>query len=531
MKKIWLLTKIQLSTALDFNISFGENKKKAKKKGFVFYIGFIILGVILSSSSYTYSFMLGTNLKMIGMVELLPELMMAITCVVTLMTTIYKVKGTLFDFKDYDLVMSLPVRTSDVVASRLLLLYWINILFTLIIMIPAEIAYGILAKPTILYYIFSILTVFFIPLVPIIAATVIGTIITIVSVKFKHSNVINLIISLLFFITLMVVSLTTSDSATQIGEITSTLTKQVDNIYLFARMYREAVIDYNLVSIGLFIVISILAFTLFSNIVGLKFKEINTGIFAIHKKSNYKLGSLSQTSPFKALYRKELKRYFSSTIYVMNTGIGIVMMTIAAVAVLFVSKDQLAEFMNMPGMSGMMGAVMPIAVSFLVSMSYITACSISLEGKNLWILKASPIPTKTIFNSKIAVYLTIAIPAIIVDGILFGLGLQLSWKELIIQFTMPIAYSFFTAILGLIINLKLPNFNWTSEIVVVKQSLASLIAIFVGLFAAAVPMIIFMVFSIDTFLVNGVATIVVALIALLLYRYLNTKGAKIFSAL
>ncbi|MDF2952151.1 MAG: putative rane protein, partial [Anaerocolumna sp.] len=249
MKKIWLLTKIQLGTALDLNMSLG-NKKNKKNKGILFYGGIIFVCLILSFSSFTYSFMLGSSLNMIGLTELLPELMMAVTCVVTLMTTIYKVKGILFDFKDYDMVMSLPVKTSHIVTSRLLLLYSINILFTLIIMIPAAIAYGIIARPTILFYIFSALIVFLIPLVPMILATVIGTIITVISARFKHSNIVNIIFTLALFTFFMISSFTMGDTAQEMGEITAALTKQVDSIYPLARMYRMAVINYDGISMA-----------------------------------------------------------------------------------------------------------------------------------------------------------------------------------------------------------------------------------------------------------------------------------------
>jgi ABC-2 type transport system permease protein len=531
MKKIWLLTKIQLGTALDLNMSLG-NKKNKKNKGILFYGGIIFVCLILSFSSFTYSFMLGSSLNMIGLTELLPELMMAVTCVVTLMTTIYKVKGILFDFKDYDMVMSLPVKTSHIVTSRLLLLYSINILFTIIIMIPAAIAYGIIARPTILFYIFSALIVFLIPLVPMILATVIGTIITVISARFKHSNIVNIIFTLALFTFFMISSFTMGDTAQEMGEITAALTKQVDSIYPLARMYRMAVINYDGISMAAFIAVSLLAFLLFAKIVGFKFKAINTNISAKHTRANYKMGSLTQTSPFAALYKKELKRFFSSTIYVLNTSISVVMMIVAAIAVLFFSKEQLAAALEIPEMASMLGALMPIIVSFMVSMVYITACSISLEGKNLWILKAAPVPPITIFQSKIAVSLTLVIPAVILDGILFSIGLKLTWKEMLFQFAMPIAYSFFAAIMGLIINLKLPNLNWTSEITVIKQSFAALVAMFSGMITAAIPFVlIVMIPGGNTFFINGVTTIVVSLLALLLYRYLCTKGEKLFHSL
>ena len=67
--------------------------------------------------------------------------------VLSLVTTVYKAPGLLFAFKDYDLLMSLPVRTGSLVASRLLMLYGVNLAFTLLTMVPAWVVYAVFAAP------------------------------------------------------------------------------------------------------------------------------------------------------------------------------------------------------------------------------------------------------------------------------------------------------------------------------------------------------------------------------------------------
>ena len=532
IKKIWLLTKVQLGTAFDLNITSKKKIKSGKKKGFALYVAILFFVLMLAGVSFIYSYAIGTSLKMIGKLELLPELMMAVTCVITLMTTIYKVKGTIFGFKDYDVVMSLPVKTSDIVASRLLLLYIINIVFILMIMIPTSIAYGILKHASLLFYVASFLTVLFIPLVPMVVATIIGTIIAVVSARFRHSNVINIIMTFALLAGFMTFSFTVDDSRQVLGEIGAAMTKQVDNLYPLAKMYRMAVTEFNFTFIILFLMISILAFVLFSWIVGFKFKTINTIMSSNYTKANYKMGKLEKTSPFMALYSKEMKRYFSSTLYVMNTGFGVVMMTMGAVATLFMSKETLAKVLDAPGISPYIGTAVPIFVSMCVAMTCVTACSISLEGKNLWILKESPLSAKTIFHSKIAVNLTMTLPAILLDGIIIAIGLRLPIEEFLILLAMPTAYAFFTAIFGLIINLKLPNLNWITEITVIKQGAAVLVATLGGLFMVTIPIIlIFTLSEINTLIINGFFTLIIVAISISMYQYLNTKGAKLLSSL
>lgn len=530
MKQIWLLTKIQLHTAFDFNLTM-KSRKIVKKKNYTFRIALLIFVVLMAVTSFIYSYSIGTTLKLIGMLYLLPELMMAVTSVVTFMTTIYKVKGTLFGFKDYDMIMSLPVKESVIVISRFILLYSINITFTLIIMLPAAVAYGILSAANPLFYAASLLTVLFIPVIPMIAAAVMGTLITIIASRFRHSNLFNLIITFAFLGGFMIFGFR-MDSEEALGQMSSVLTKQIDRIYPLAAMYRRAVCELNPYSMLTFLFISGIALMVFAYFVGIKFKAINTGIAANRTKSNYKIGALKQGSPFKALYQKELKRFFSSSLYIMNTAFGIVMMTIGALATLFLSPEKLAQILEIPQMSSMAGALSPLIVSMCVSMTFITACSISLEGRNLWILKTSPVSIKTIFLSKIAVNLTITLPAVFLNGILIAVGLKLAIDDIIVLFLMPVVYAAFTAVSGLVINLLLPKLDWTSEVSVIKQSAASMIATFGGIAVVALPIVLLLGLSdIKPVYINAASTVVIALMTCFLYHYLNTKGEKLFQSL
>ena len=158
--------------------AIGEMRKKKTR---VLYVGFTFFALIMSMVSFFYGYSMGLSLKQFNSIEIMPSLFMALTSMAVLFTTIYKVKGTLFGFEDYDMVMSLPISTGKIVASRIILLYSINLVFVLIVIIPMMVAYGILVRPSVGFYIFNVLTVFFIPLIPIIIATFFGTVITYIS--------------------------------------------------------------------------------------------------------------------------------------------------------------------------------------------------------------------------------------------------------------------------------------------------------------------------------------------------------------
>ncbi|HCP15835.1 MAG TPA: hypothetical protein DIT32_08835 [Peptococcaceae bacterium] len=101
---------------------------------------------------------------------------------------------------------------------------------------------------------------------------------------------------------------------------------------------------------------------------------------------------------------------------------------------------------------------------------------------------------------------------------------------------MPAAYGVFIALTGLIINLKNPNFQWTTETVVIKQSMAVLMALVVGMLSIALPVgvMILLVYlriplSALAFLWN--VTLLTGFLDFVLLYILKSNGARWINAL
>lgn len=526
MKKIWLLTKVQLRTALDLKIG----NKKIQTDSF-FYMISGLFGLFIMLLSFVYSYMIGFALNMAGALSYLPVLVMAIISFITLMTSIYKVQGILFGFKDYDLIMALPVKTSYVVISRFLLLYIVNLAITFFVIVPSNIAYGILAKTTFLFYIVSFFMIFIIPLIPMVISYLLGLVIGLISQRFKYKNIISLIFSI-GLIVLIVSSSFFLSNESNIKKLEDMFSHGISRIYFLAEWYRLGVVELQWEYILLFTGVSLIVFGVFTYIVGKNFKKINTLMSSVYTKKNYKLKAMRQGSPIGALYKKEIKRYFASSLYVMNTAVGVVMLTIGTIALLFVKEDTLMVILEMPDMAGQLRNILPLAISFMVALTYTTGCSISLEGCHLWILKASPVSEKEIFLSKILVNLTVTIPAILFNGIVLIFALKLNVIEGIMVFFVPTMYALFSAISGLIVNLFLPNLNWTSEVTVIKQSPTSLVSALMGFATTGLPFALLMVAGPKySVYVNGVVGIVIGILAFVAWQYLIKSGSRRFKKL
>ncbi len=530
MNKIWKLTKIQLTGAL------GLQKLLVDKNGAyrspLLIAGYLFLVLMLALLSFFYSVILATGLKPIGMLDLLPSLMMAVTCIIVLITTIYKVNGILFGFKDYDMVMSLPVKTSQVIASRILILYSLNFSFALLIMVPAGIVYAIFAAPSAYYYLAFVLTLFATPLIPIVIATLIGSLITAVASRFKWKNALNLIFSFLAVAGAMFFSFFVGYAQEDLSQIGVSLMKVVDRFYPISLMYRSAVCEENFGSLVLFLLISLAAFALLSWMISLCFQRVNAAVTATQAKGNYRMTRQKHSSQFTALFCKELKRFFASPLYVTNTGIGLVLMTILSVAFLFFQTENLHLLMSVPIIYDYVVNLVPIVFCFFIMMTYISACSISLEGKNLWILKSSPVDPKKILLSKAVLHMVIVVPFILINAALWGFSLQAPPLPGVMMVVLPVVFAAFTSVSGLLINLRFPKLDWANEAAAIKQSAASFASVLLSFAVVGILVLLFILFPAVPLerMVIGI-TLVTALITVLLYRKLMTWGVDRFYAL
>lgn len=532
MINIWRLTKIQLLSSFGLNKALHTRDVKERRKVLLLSIPILICVVTVAVISFGYSFMMADIFEQMGRMDLLLAIMMAVTSIVGFFTTIYKASGVLFSFKDYDLVMSLPIKTSHVVASRVLQLYILNLFFTLMVMVPAGVVYAIKVNPGAIYYLSFLITLVFIPLIPIIAATIIGSLISGVSSRFKGSRFISLILTIAVLIAAMLGSFQMNGNEQALTDMSTQLADMIFKLYPLTSMYVDAVCSYQAGSFILFVGISALAFILFTSVLGSKFKAIYTGMTTTHASSKYQMKPLEAGPAFLALYKKELRRYISSSLYVMNTSVGMIMLLVLSTSLLFISSDKLGQLMEIPELSTYLGQLAPLFVSLFVTISCTSASSISLEGNNIWILKSSPVPVPTILLSKIAVNLTVTLPILVVSDVLLMISLRTGWMESLLLLAIPLIYACFSAMMGVLVNLKYPNLEWVSEVTAIKQSASVIVALLIGFISLIIPFgIVLLLSSVNGNLVLSVVGIIMIAVCIAMYRYIQTRGEKLFQAL
>ena len=166
-----------------------------------------------------------------------------------------------------------------------------------------------------------------------------------------------------------------------------------------------------------------------------------------------------------------------------------------------------------------------IATTCLTS---ITSSSISLEGKNFYILKSLPVKFDKILLGKILSSNLITMPAIFISDIVFLVAFKPEVFDAIAIILISIIMPTLIGIIGLLVNLKYPKMNATSDTEVVKQSTSSMVAVFGGMIIATI--LIGLLITMSTTISSNMAIIIellgLAIATAILYKVLQKYGEK-----
>ena len=128
----------------------------------------------------------------------------------------------------------------------------------------------------------------------------------------------------------------------------------------------------------------------------------------------------------KALFSKEIRRFLSSTTYMFNAGVGLIFYPIVAVYAL-VSRENFVPLLNTldPDHTAT-GAVLCLLMGLISCLIIISAPSISLEAKTLWLLKSSPLRPQDILSAKVLLHVLVSLPFLLFASVIFEIAFEMS---------------------------------------------------------------------------------------------------------
>lgn len=506
--------------------AFNGVNKKAKSKT----LPFIILLFSFLSLAIGYSlYNIASTLKSLNMAHEILIIGLFMAMFLTLMLTLSDTQGVMYKSKDYDMLMSLPLRTSSIISAKYIGSYLTSMLYYVIIAIPTFVVYFIFVGVSAFSIIFVLLSVIFMPAFSQFLNSTLGFLINALTSKMKNKNIVRTIFTLICGIGLaLFISFSNTELMNKLfaGGIPLWFKIVFSNIYfLFVAINSSSFVYFLyalLVSVA-FMVLGIL-------VIMIGYRKINTALLTTKIKGKPAPITYNPKNIYRNLLKKEYTTFFNSPVYCVNGLMGPIMSIVCTIILI----TTLSQIGNTPEVSNVFAIIMPCCVAICLGIAPTTSVSFSIEGLKLQLLKSLPIKFKDLIISKCLLNFTLSIPVLVLCVILFGAIVKLPFLLcLLILFYLLFSTVSQTA-LGLLLNLRFPRINWSSETQAVKNGTSMLLTMFLDLIIAFLPMILFFILlafntMLSPYIIISVFVALQIIYDITLISLLFTKGEKLYN--
>lgn len=511
MRNCLLLLRVQLLQFFKWNQLRHPKSEGASDRS----VWMVFLFAIVAIMMVVYSFLLSFGLVSLGLTDLLPPFLLCAAALTTLIATLLKSNGLLFGFRDYDMVMSLPVSTASILVSRLIVVYLTDLLFCAVVLVPGFLVYGFTLQIAVSGWLMLFLGLILSPLLPLILGAFLSIVVSAVAARFRFKNLVSVFLSVLMILGVFAASFSLQTASPEsLSALSVTVTNLFRKLYPPGILFEQAVSQGHWTSFGLFALLSVGIFALVVFLCSRVYAQLNSALANHRTKGHYRLAALKTATPFRALLQKEFRRLLSCPVYLLNTVIGAIFLVVVGVAMLFVDLSDYGALLPF------LRQYAPLAVSFFIGMSSTTSCSLSLEGKSRWLLFSAPVEPKTVYRAKIAANLLVLLPPVAFSCTVLAWRLQTSVFETLPLYILPVSFTFFTAVFGMVCNVKYPKYDWATENNAVKQSASVMLSVFGGMGVVLAALILSILLGQAGLLTAGGLLL---LLTFLLYRSLEKK--------
>lgn len=449
-------------------------------------------------------------------------------------STLFMTQSQLYEATDNELLLSMPIPPSTILQSRLILLLIMDYLIELFIIVPAAVVYWLLVPLTWQALVILILCSLVLPLLTLALGCLLGWILAMVSARVQHKSLITTVFSIAFLVLYLYLTLQLNQyleylvlHGTEVGEA---IKRTVYPAYLVG----IAITAEDWGALLILTVIGIAAMTLVYLALRANFAKIVSAKGATHTRK-YRERPLKSSGVMSALIRKEMTFFFARPMYILNASLGVLFTLI--LPILLIAKPDFLNQLFMQAPSASRELVGPLAITtlcLLAATNIISTPSVSLEGKKLWILQASPVLGGDVLLAKAATHFLLCAPSVVIAAAALGVILKLDPLQFVLLLVTPLVMTLFQALFGVTVNLRFPKFDWINETAAIKQSLSTILTMFGGMAVVAVPAMLYL-YVLSGHIYVTVYIVFVTLLWLILctvmFLFLRTKGNRHFAAL
>lgn len=446
---------------------------------------------------------------------------------------VFATQSQLYEATDNELLLSMPIAPKFILGSRMISLLGLDLFHLSFVMIPAGVVYARHYPVSVLGAIYYVIECILLALLVQAFSCIIAWLISMVSARMRRKNVIASFLSVaflcLYFYGYSQIQSIISSLIANGAEIATAVRKAAFTAYYFG----VGVAEQNLTYLLLYTVCTLAPFELVYLILSRSFISITTKKRGA-SKIEYQEKSLKVRGVRHALLGKELAHFWSNSMYVLNAGMGLILLLILSVVAL-IKRDYLqGMFLSVPGGGEFLGPMVTVMLCGVSATVLIAAPSVSLEGKNLWLAQSFPLRARDILLAKAEMQIVLALPVILLAALAFSFALGIGAKMTFLIILVSVMFNVFYALFGVIVSLHHPKFDYVNEAVAVKQGVSTIICMFSGIGIVLAGALLYAlllsgVMESDVYLLLAAA--VLGVLCILLRHYLSHGAEKRFAAL
>ena len=500
----------------------------------------ILLSALMGTIILVGAVSLTTDLKATGSPTAILSLYTLITVIIIVTEGIYKSSDLLFRPRDNDTLLAMPIRKSTIVLARMLKFYVFELIYCLIFLLPAIIAYAMNVEANASYYLVAATMLLLVPIIPIAISCIIGLFTSAISSRFKHRTFFQVFLSFAFLFATTILVLRFNATSDFDGQSLVAIGNKINEFYYPAKVFTDLATHFDLgqflIFIGINLAVLLVAVLIISRFYFQLVSRLSVTKLIKNTEAHYEF---KRRTPLTAFVKKELNRYFSTPVLIVNTAIGLVLFLVVVGALCLKYDDLVASIMSsiedFPLTADDIRSFLPsitfALVAFASLMTFITATMISLEGKAFNMLKSLPISGKKVIMAKVLSAMLLIVPATLLGSIVMFVRFQFSALDIILILIGVFAMPFVAELIGILVNLKYARFDAESDAVAVKQSASVMVATFLGLgmVMVVIPLTLATVYLAGQTVGLIIMDAVFVIVSAFLYFAVATRGEEKYS--
>lgn len=548
MSKIIALTKIFLKNSFQNYRTNKTKEKKGNKIGMkiLYAITFLYVAGFVGFLSYSMI----SQLAAIQQETVFLGLFFLAIAGFTVFQGIFTTMNVFYFSKDIEYVLPWPLSAKEILIAKLNTILVTEYIMEFLIGVIPLLLYGILTGAGILYYAIAAIILIVFPILPLLIASFFVMIVMSFAKLTKKRDAFQLIATIFIIVIVMAFQIGVQNQSGEMSEqqMIESLTRAngavetIQNYFITLKPTINALSNTN----GLFAIlelVKVIAITIIAYIVVILIGQklylrgaVGNLVGGKTKKKKINVEKAYKHQAVGVSYvKKEFRILIRNPIFFMQCILPAVLMPVLFLGVFFFAGNSANEMKELFAMIPTTYSSVTICVilgltQFFNMLTYVSATAFSRDGLNANFVKYVPLSLYKQFQYKATPNLIMnAITLLIVMGMLYYLFPATPILFLLAIFIVAMIWNVITSYVMLIVDLKRPKLEWSSEYAVVKQNMNLVFPVVLGLFGILMMVILGIVVGTvnPIFTLLGL-TIVFGVICYILDAYVRKHQVKLF---